>query len=155
MHSSRFTLRNAKIQKFKTNSYALTTFSETSVILPGTDSPHKKSFSSEPCSHSSGFFCLHRTADVETKAENTIYTYKILSLNHCAWFMRPEFSCRLWQLRNKGMELFMEGPLPSGQTHPTAYLAKEGRGMQALLQLHYRCSCIRQPSPAALPSSRG
>lgn len=128
MHSSRFTLRNAKIQKFKTNSYALSTFRETSVILPGTDSPQIGKLLLWALLTFLRFFLYAQNSWCwNRRRKYNIYIQ--LSLNHCAWLMRSEFSCRLWQLRNKGMQPFMEGPLPSGQTHPTPYLPKEGRGL--------------------------
>lgn len=79
IHSSRPRLRNhAKIQKFKPNSYALSTSRETSVIPPEIDSLKIERFSSGPHSHSSDFFHFHKTTNVETKAENTIHTYRML-----------------------------------------------------------------------------
>lgn len=55
----------------------------------------------------------------------------------------------------KGCSRSWRAPCPQARLTPHHTFLKRAGVWQALLQLHYQCSCIRQPPPAALPSSRG
>lgn len=66
--------------------------------------------------------------------------------------MRSEFSCRLWQLRNK--DVHGEAPCPQAKTRPKpAWLT--GPGMAGSAAAPFPMFLHGQPSPAALPSSGG
>lgn len=150
-------IRNAKIQKFNTNSYAFSTFRETPVILSGTDSPQIEKLLLWALLTVLRFFVFAQNTVMLKSKQKILYIHiyihirKIMSLNGCAWFMKSEFSCRLWQLRNKS-RCSWRAPLPSGQTRPTPTLFA-GPGMAGSAAAPVPMFLHALALPAALPST--